>query len=113
MIEIETGIPMPRPSLGRSPDQRIKWDEMRVGESIWVPLDFDSPGVPEEPEKLQKRMTARHQAVTKKNMGAARYTAKIARKDPNNETSPLGVRVWRLALTPTTVPTPRPPLNRR
>lgn len=90
--EAPVAVP-PKNTRGRPP--LYPFDALEEGQSLFIHTPDDDE---EEADQLRNRVaTAANRFARVRCGGDRRFVTRVTRKDPEDEESPLGVRVWRMA----------------
>lgn len=96
LFEIES-TEITAPTLQTDTEIRFPFTRMKVGQHFWSSLTADGDVEPPSTELMVKRMTGRIAGIRRKHGKHLQFMASPSRKNPDDPTSEIGVRVWRLA----------------
>jgi len=92
-IELEDDIPVPVGSDRRSAERKYPLNEMKIGQSFFLPLE-DGDNL----KRMANRLSQARQTYQKKYEGV-RFTQRLWEQDDSNNVgnnSTLGIRIWRV-----------------
>ncbi len=91
-FDIESDIPVPEIKRSGGRESRWPFKQLEIGQSFWVHPHSD--GDRKTPEAMLVKMKARA-SNTAKELGR-KFFCDLAKQNPEDENSPMGVRIWRV-----------------